>query len=182
MVAIAERQVTEDGEVLRSLPGRGIQIPEKAAFLGDDGKADFIDAPDLAAIGRELVRDCPEFEHLDGLEIVYLWKRVGGESGGQVVVGKCQKTSGLVRYFAQVPWLVWVAADHARDFGFGAREVEALVHHELCHAGADEDGLPTARGHDFDGFTANVRRYGLWHDQLRLARNAFEQLPLPQII
>lgn len=39
----------------------------------------------------------------------------------------------------------------------------------------DGEVKPAVAGHDWDGFSANVKRYGLWQDNLKLAARDFEQ-------
>lgn len=153
--------------------------PDGSQFRIDDEALDFLPAPDLETIGRRLIDDCEEFSHLGGIRVIFLWKKRGGASQGQANLGKCQKTSGLVAYLGEAPWIIWLAADHVNNYAFTRFQVEALLHHEMSHAGEeeDEDGekTPAVSGHDFDGFIANVKRYGAWQDNLKLCKRAWEQ-------
>lgn len=167
-------------------PDEIYRAPYESSFApkeANEDKADFLPAPDLEAIAADLIQTCPELAHLADLTLVYLWKRKGGQSQGKVNFGFCQKASGLVKFFSEATWIIWLAADHVNAYEMTRRQVEALLHHELLHAGeeVDEEGKkkPVVAGHDFDGFSHNVERYGLWNQDLRVARRAFEQLPLP---
>ncbi len=143
---------------------------------------DFLPAPDLETIGRRLIDDCVDFYHLANVQVIYLWKRKGGQAEGQANLGKCTKASGLVKHFSGATWVVWLAADHVNTYKFTRRQVEALLFHELCHAGDEEDDegehKPKPIGHEWQGFSVEVARYGAWMEALQFCRNAWEQLPL----
>lgn len=71
---------------------------------------------------------------------------------------------------------------NCRDAELKAWQLEALIYHELNHiAPPDEEQLnaaPTVIGHDFEGFGAELERYGMWHQSLEAAGEAFAQLGL----
>lgn len=148
----------------------------------EDADSDFLDAGDLREIAVALIGACEEFEHLSELVVTCAWKRAGGGSGGRSTLGKCVKAAGLVKYFGQVDFVVWVAADHARDYELTNWQVEALVYHELLHAGVTDKGKPSTRGHDYEAFVPEVRRYGAWKADLIHAAAAFRQLSLDEAL
>ena len=153
---------------------------DKRFSLPGGEELDYLPAPDLHRIAEYLIGECNELEHLNRQSVIYLWKRKGGTNQGQGVMGKCVKTSGLGKYFSEATWVVWLAADHLIDLKISRRQVEALLHHELLHAGEsepDDDGRskPVVEGHDFDGFGLNVQRYGAWFAPLQLAAKAFAE-------
>lgn len=140
---------------------------------------EFVDAPDITRIGSALISAYEAtFGHLQSREIAWLWKRKGGASGGKATLGKCQKPTGLLRHFAGADFVIWLAADHCRDHRLTAHQVEALVYHELLHAGEDEGGKPVILPHDFTGFLREVREYGAWKPDLSNAAHSFGQMPL----
>lgn len=149
-------------------------IPSADVF-GDD---DFAVAPDLEDLAGGLIDRHPEqFGHLAALELAFLWKAKGGVSKGKATLGKCQKPSGLLAFFAGKDWIVWLAADTARDARMTDRQIEAALYHELLHAGFDaERGDRAWVGHDVEMFRSEVEEYGLWHDSLRQVGPAFRQL------
>lgn len=161
-----------DGALRYGAPGSGY-------FVYGEEHLDFLPAPDLAIIAGRLIEQYDELYHLDGTQIIYLWKAKGGVNKGSANLGYCQKTSGLVKYFASVPWVIWLAADHVFSYDMTRRQVEALLYHELLHAGEEEneDGNKkvTVIGHDFEGFANEVKRYGDWHSGLTLCKKAWEQ-------
>ncbi len=149
----------------------------------DDFDSDFLASDALQEIGDELIERYPELEHLRGVRIGYCWKRAGGETNGKATLGKCTKPSGLLLFYAHLDFVIWCAADHCRDWSFTNRQLEALLYHELSHAGIDIDkqGLPkyVVRPHDVEMFTGELDRYGLWRDDLVRAKHSFDQVTLP---
>lgn len=166
-------------------PQRRAHVPGDAQFKDDD---DFLESEALAQIGEALIDHWPELRFLQDAEIAYRWKRKGGKSGGRLTLGKCQKTSGALKHFAGVDFLVWIAADHARTYGLTNFQLEALVYHELKHASFEEDedeNSPTygtvkftIRGHDDELFWDELRRYGAWKPELERTGEAYEQIGL----
>lgn len=160
-----------------------VRVPADAQF----GDADFLASPTLTKLAQALIADDPHFAFLRDWSdtIVCLWKRKGGTSGGKAVLGKCQQLSGAARHFAGKRYLIWLGADTCRKARLTERQLEALVYHELCHLApgdideeTGEEQAPKVVGHQFEGFTAELERYGAWHEELAVAQAAFEELPL----
>lgn len=57
-------------------------------------------------------------------------------------------------------YLIWFALDAWQVINDGDRE--ALVYHELTHAGRDEQGKPELKYHDAGVFDKEVALYGAW--------------------
>lgn len=156
-------------------PDDPFPIPAATEF----GQGKYIDAPELAEVGRPLRSNLSEFSHLLPLEIHMLWKLKGGQSAGKPTLGKCVKASDLVGHYSEAHWIIWVAADHCREMSITRLQMEALIYHELSHAGQDDETMePKTVGHDVEMFGAEVRMYGLWKDDLKLVAPAFEQARL----
>lgn len=161
---------------------RVIRVPQDAEFGADD----FIAAAGIQAVADRLIGQRDDLQHLrEDCQIIYVWKRKGGVTGGHRTLGKTQKPSGLLRHFSQATFVVWIAADHARDLGFSERDLEALTYHELLHTAweaEDEDtpdiGRYTLVGHDVEAFAAEIRAYGLWKQDLREMGQTIKQLRL----
>lgn len=139
-------------------------------------RVDFIDAPDLEAIGKKLIAECGEFGFLRDLDVDFRWKREGGKSGNRLKFGACIKPSGLLKHYSDLHFIVWAAADHCRLALFDARQIEALVYHELSHPGENDKGGLILVGHDFEGFTGELERYGPWQASLKEMVKAATQL------
>lgn len=118
----------------------------------------------LDTLARRLVRAYfPELAAEKALTVHFAWKRLGGASGGNSILGKCVPVKGLTKHFAgDVDFVIWLAADHCADFGFDDRQVEALVFHELMHIEVLEEGNYRTRGHDCELFISELERYGAW--------------------
>lgn len=160
-------------------PRQVLRVPADAEF-GDD---DFFVSTSLAARAAVLAERHEDLEHLHtSYTVVCLWKRAGGTSKGRPVFGKTVKPGGLLKLFSASTWAIWLAADHCRGAGYGDREIEALLFHELLHTGIAEvddetgrGGGPTLRPHDAELFRAELEVYGLWDQQLRDVAPAFRQ-------
>jgi hypothetical protein len=147
--------------------------------------ATYFAAPAVAEIADGLI----EAHHtdLDGQPILYVFRDPAARRLGRVVLGSARRITGLNAF------LVALAAGEAagnlveaeeRDYTFLLMEVAydewvqstaaqraALVDHELCHFGVDEDEdgelVLKIRGHDLEEFNAVVERHGLWRDDVQ---------------
>lgn len=165
-----------DPDALAKLPGSH-KFYDKGGY-----RIDFCRAPEVADLAARLIHHYPEFTHLRGLRIAYLWRRKKQAKAGKLVLGTCSSLSGIPQAFLEADWAVTIGAESCREAKLTAYQLEALVYHELCHiAPPDEDdpeSVPTLTGHDFEGFADELRRYGLWDETLAQARDAFDDLPL----
>lgn len=158
------------------------RIPDPGDFERDG--MDFLRGKDIEAIAALLIEHYEsQFAHLRHFRIGYLWKRSGGSKHGHPKLGQTQRTAGLVRFYGDVDFVIWLAADHLRAYGPMDEPathwtVEAVVYHELMHVGATDDKAPAMRGHDFEGFAKEVTEYGSWDESAEVMRIAFEQLEL----
>jgi hypothetical protein len=148
--------------------------PSEAAF----GSEDFLPASDLERLLSRLVAEYPHrLGFLGGLRMAILWKKKGGKYRGQPVAGKAQKASGLAKFWGEVDFTIWLAADHLRS------RTDAFIanclYHELQHLGVDEDtGRPILLAHDAELFFSEVADRGLWKPELEQAHEVFTQLRL----
>lgn len=169
-------------EVKASLdPDRPVPIPEDHHFIDDeDHETDFLQAQELRGIALNLINTHEtRFSHLANASFVVLWKRIGGSKAGKFTLGQTQRTGGLVRFYAEVEFVIWLAADHLRILKPDRKQIDALLFHELCHIAWDPmKGRRYIVGHDFQGFIAEVKEYGAWMKDLELAARVMQQLPL----
>ena len=111
--------------------------------------------------------------HVGDYQIEYLWKKKGGKRLGANRMGACGKPSGLLKHYAATDFVIWLAADHLREENYTQDQIEALMFHELSHIAVpeeDESGdltPPKLAPHDFEGFVADVERYGFWEPSLK---------------
>ncbi len=158
-------------------------VPEDADFVVDGRHQLWLPAPELAELAGEIIA-----AHSDVLQgarssqIQYLWRRKGPYSNHRPVFGRCVKASGLLRYFGRSDFVIWLAADHIRNYGLTGRQLEALLFHELMHVGlvSDQQGnvRPALRPHQWEGWAEEIRRYGLWWEPLERIGEAVRQMPL----
>jgi len=164
-------------------PDAAANLPPDRRFRDKGGyRIDFCRAPEVEDLAERLIYHYPEFVHLRGLRIAYLWRRKKQAKAGKLVLGTCSSLSGIPQAFLEADWAVTIGAESCREAKLTAYQLEALVYHELCHiAPPDEDdpeSVPSLVGHDFEGFADELRRYGLWDETLTQAADAFDDLPL----
>lgn len=170
------RQLVTDGD-----PEAVFPVPEDDYF-----RADYLAADDIKKVGTAIIEN--KLRELDDGELLidYAWKRQGSVSGGNAILGKCRKLSGVARYYAMGShFLVEIAADFTR--GMTRYQMEALVYHELLHitreekedkAGNVTEIVYGTRGHDAELFYDELEEYGLWRRGLnRLADVVQPALP-----
>lgn len=132
-------------------------------------------SPEVAQIGEQLIRDVDDHAPLQGVHIYWLFMDDVPKSSGRLVLGRARRVSGWAAFLAQGPV---EAATYETPVPFYAIEIaepiwlqlkphqkRALVDHELCHLRVDLTSDPPAlkvQGHDFEEFTAVIRRNGLW--------------------
>lgn len=157
-----------------------VRVPTAEDFAGDE----YLDSPDLTSVLKQLIRDYPDTHgYLDRVSVQIVWRAKGGKSKGKMNLGYCAKTSGLAKYFAQSEFVIWIAADTAREQELSDAQIRAAVSHEMRHIGWEDgedgaDGKAVILGHDFEGFTSELREIGAWSDLLQEAADAFKQAPL----
>jgi hypothetical protein len=156
-------------------------VPFEAQFAGRN----WMPATGLALVGAGLVSADEHLKHLRGVTIDYLWRRRGGTSRGAPKIGDCQGPGGLTEYYAgrsvgaRVTYVVWLAADHVREFK--GWQIEAALYRQLLKTDYDpeDDDAYRVRGPDFVGFIAEIERYGLWSKNLLDAGSVMRQARIP---
>lgn len=159
-------------------------IPYKSRF----GNEDYLHNPDAERIGEALIEQLDEFEHLRERRIGYFWKREGGKRDGKLVLASAVKSPGIVRLIGELDWQIEIGADNC--FALNNFQLEALVYEQLCRCGEEvkyvEVGEETIEvktikknPFDVDGvFAEEIRRYGLWKQDLKHLGAAYDQAPL----
>lgn len=155
-------------------PGALFPVPSADPF----GENQYLEAPELMEIGEALISERLVFESLRESPIIFLWKRKGAEKP-KLLLGKCQRPSGLLAHFAKAHFVVWLAANNCK--GLTAWQIEALIFHELKHAKVEDD-KPISVPHDWEGFAEEIQRYGLWKSDMEPIAEAIGKtmkLPFP---
>lgn len=163
-------------------PDERYPAPAVESFCDEDDPRivhDFIKGSEIEAIAKELLRNRKCFEKIRWANIVYLWKREGGRSGGKANIGKCIKLSGHAKYFAGSDFLIWIGADWVRALAMTRYAVEAYVFHELKHATiiTDKEGnkTPSIVPHDWEGFGDEIRFYGAYAEDIAYIGRCFQR-------
>lgn len=151
---------------------------------------DYEPAPDLERLYDLLFEEYDDklvddlFWHVGDARIRFAWKAKGGSSQGKATLGKCVKLSGHARYFSkQADFLIWLAWDHARNFGMTNKQALALLAHELMHIEKVVDNESgdisyAVKGHDYEVFDSELHLFGAWREDLEAAAATFEQIGL----
>lgn len=162
------RELVTDGD-----PDERFPVPTEDDFSGHE----FMASPPLREVCEQLLA-LPEFEPVSAFTFSCRWKAKGGKREGKATLGKLVRCTGLLAHYSQREFVLWLAADHVRERKYTRWQVEALVYHELTHAAVTDEQQPMLVGHDFEGFRAELERYGCWRGDLSAARESF-QMALP---
>ena len=131
----------------------------------------FTDAPEVERIAKPIIAQY--HPQLHGINIRFVFRETARKSGGKEILGTASKVSGRNAFFASPGALSSVGKEFfvieiAEDkwATLTDDEKKALVDHELCHCGTEDDpqgGLKLVlRSHDVEEFDAIIRRHGLW--------------------
>lgn len=129
-----------------------------------------------ARIARELIPI--NHQHLDGAEILYMFRSPSWERKGRVVGGTAELASAKFRAVAgsDVDFVLTINAELWE--GLPDPKRRALIDHKLCHCqGSREEGF-SIRGHDVEEFADIIRRHGMWHEGLERFVSEVRQLDL----
>ena len=115
----------------------------------------------------------PDFhEHLAGIKIAYLLKltedekpiKLPSRSGKKLVFGSAAKIADKLHFLSGYVFVI--EFDEKLWKSLSDRQQMALVDHELCHCGYDDDG-PYIKDHDLTEFRAVIARHGMWTDDVK---------------
>lgn len=137
-------------------------------------------APEVALVAGRLIAD--HHLHLAGQPIVYVFREPAARSRGKIVLGKARRVTGLNAFLVALAASDGAIEDDGDeiDHTFFVMEIArpqwddaptearaALVDHELCHFGVDDEtGQLSIRSHDLEEFNDVVRRHGVWRDDV----------------
>jgi hypothetical protein len=125
-------------------------------------------------------------------KIGLVWRRGWRpKAGGWVTLGRCAKVNDLGRVLHGYDFVIVLNFDVWDHADFSAKQKEALLYHELCHADVTrdkhgeikrKDGRPCWRvaRHDVEEFLAVVSKYGAWQQEIQqLATATLEAVDQP---
>lgn len=112
----------------------------------------------------ELVRTTVEECHpqLDGIRLAVVMKEKATTRNHKKVLATTGKPSARMKPLLRESYhyVMVIAEDEWHELTMDQRK--ALIDHELCHCGFDDDGEPSIFGHDLEEFGAVIERHGLW--------------------
>lgn len=147
-------------------------VPEPGDFV--DGE--WLPADDIGEIADRLIQTEERFAHLRDMTIMYFWKKKGGKKDGMPVLGMCRKVTGPLKALAPgADFMIYMSADLWDAHGVTAYQAEAIVNHELRHAGVRK-GKAVINPHTLVRFIEEIPEYGLYDAMLQAAGSAFQQL------
>lgn len=124
------------------------------------------EAPEL--IGQQLI--AKYHTHLATAKMCYIFRSKAKKSGSKVVLGTASKLSDKLKVLADFDFIIEIGHDEWNSLN--PQQQQALVDHELCHCGGEEDEqtgdmkwkiLP----HDLEEFREIVGRYGFWKTDIK---------------
>lgn len=149
-------------------------VPSDRDFTGPGQRA-----PELAAIGHDLIADYEAFQHLKEATIAYYWRRKGGSARGRPNPGGVTPAGWMHQVDTDAEFCVWLAADHTRSNGLDTPAVTALIRHQLLHLRpGPEDGQIIIASHDYEAFAAELDIEAPTPPWLRRMVWGAQQLPL----
>lgn len=137
--------------------------------------ARYYQAPDVEAIGRELIRE--HHPHLMKARVEFLFVNKAPKGGGKVVWGTARLVSGVNAFLAgqdieegdATAFFAIVISAPVWE-GLAEEKRKALVDHELAHCWVEETDEGETRlrllKHDLEEFGAIVLRHGLWRQDV----------------
>ena len=153
-------------DILRGYEGDLQRALATPLLMTWDDRETFHNAEQPAAIAKVILP--PVHSHLLNANIAYVFKKEM-KTRSRRILGKAGKAGSKIEFFAgfdfviEFNWEEWlIASNHQRV---------ALVDHELCHFGREEDEKTGATKwvlveHDVEEFGAIVNRWGLWKSDL----------------
>lgn len=156
---------------------------------------EFILAPDIHSIVGKLIVE--RHRHLVNCQIVSVFCDKTPKSKGKEVWASMRKVSGLNAFLANlaIPTMAY-SEKQAEESAEGNADLfvlsvsseiweileqdqrEALVDHELCHIDRNEEGEYFLVGHDIEEFAKNIKKYGIWRQDLQNFFHALGQQEL----
>jgi len=137
----------------------------------------YLDAPEVSHIVNGLIKQNREFKHLREAKILCRFRIGQWSSRGKMILGQAKVLSAFERFETGAELAVIVNGDIWDTLT--NHQKEALVHHELCHFEQmtnkegepkyDDNDRPMYKivGHDLEEFSAVVKRYGLWMEDVK---------------
>jgi len=159
-----------------------IRVPSEDAFNG----ADFLESDELTALFVDVVDSYDRLRDIIAeheIDVLALWKRKGGLASGLPVYGRCVKTGGLLSYFAERPFVIWLAADHIASADWTVEQIRRQVYHlsrfigwrEPNDTAEDGEGRAVKLRPELMVFEGEVSDTGAWESFRKRVGSEFRQ-------
>jgi hypothetical protein len=136
-----------------------------AVFAEWDENDSYREAEQPARIGRALVDAI--HKHLANAKIGYLFREKMAEHD-KTKLAKASKVGAKLAFYTDLDFLIEV--NHEAWMTLSQEQRVALIDHELCHFGVEDDTKGDTRhlllSHDVEEFEAIVKRWGFWKPDL----------------
>lgn len=123
---------------------------------------EYTDAPEVKVIADEIIK--AHHPHLEDEEIDYVFRDKAANKGSKTILGMARKMRGLVSFLSRDTTDTFFVMEIALDTWktLTDEQKNALVDHELCHFGVDDEGNRFIIPHDLEEFAAIIERHGIW--------------------
>jgi predicted metallopeptidase len=119
-------------------------------------------------IGKALISQF--HTHLATAKVCYLFRTKAKTNGSKVILGTASRMSDKLKALADFDFIIEIGYDEWRNLNITQKQ--ALIDHELCHCGGEEDPQTGAMKwkilpHDLEEFREIVGRYGFWKTDIK---------------
>lgn len=123
---------------------------------------EYTDAPEVKVIADEIIK--AHHPHLEDEEIDYVFRDKAANKGSKTILGMARKMRGLVSFLSRDTTDTFFVMEIALDTWktLTDEQKNALVDHELCHFGVDDEGNRFIIPHDLEEFAVIIERHGIW--------------------
>lgn len=111
-------------------------------------------------------------QRLHAVRIGFLFRESASLSKGMLVLGGAQLVPARLKPYMDYDFMIWLALEEFNHLESEQRE--ALIDHQLCHCGVDEDDKLYLVGHNVEEFSIILNRYGFWNSSLLNVKKAFQ--------
>lgn len=115
------------------------------------------------AIGKYLIENVDELNHLEGESIIYLSSTAEKKSKRHRVYGECEKVQDKNKWAIPCDFTITLFEPNLKELTI--EQIVIVIWHELLHVGVDGDTRYVCR-HDLNDFKSIIERFGVnWSDK-----------------
>lgn len=157
-------------------PDETFPFPDPSRLSEKWDSDDFMQADEISAIAKALIRTRPELERLADHHLAYRWKRKGGKQKGAPRMADLTILTGFAKHFAgETEVVIYLGLDNCIARNWTRYQVEALVYKTLMRLDEDEETCELQeRPADFAGFRSEIATYGFWDEATEDVKDAIQ--------